>query len=260
MLEPKQDELVVATIKKIMPYGAFCLLDEYPGKEAFVHISEVAPRWIKNIHEFLHEGQKVVARVWRVIPEKNQIDLSLKRVTEAEKKRKLEAVRRNKRAEKLFEMVQNKLNLTDPQKKQTLMALSSLYEGDLLLAFETALDGPEPLIEAGIEKTIANAIFEVSQKSIKKQKAETRATISLVSYEPNGVELIKKTFSSLTVSPHTEFSIHFLGSPRYQLKVKAPDFKHAEKSLDELILQIEKAIKGHDVLLSCQKEEGRKTT
>ena len=43
---PEQDELVLSTVKKIMPYGAFCTLDEYSNREAFVHISEVAPRML----------------------------------------------------------------------------------------------------------------------------------------------------------------------------------------------------------------------
>ena len=55
---PDHDELVIAVIKKIMPYGAFCSLPEYGNVEAFLHVSEVAPRWIKNIHEFISEGQK----------------------------------------------------------------------------------------------------------------------------------------------------------------------------------------------------------
>ena len=101
---PEQDELVLVTVKKIMPYGAFCSLDEYAAREAFVHISEVAPRWIKNIHEFLHDGQKLVAKVYHLDLEKNQIDLSLKRVTESERKLKIEGNRREKRAEKLFEV------------------------------------------------------------------------------------------------------------------------------------------------------------
>ncbi|MFH1448366.1 MAG: S1 RNA-binding domain-containing protein, partial [Candidatus Micrarchaeota archaeon] len=58
METPEKDELVIATIRKIFPYGAFCSLDEYDNKEAFVHISEVASRWVKNIHEFLKENQK----------------------------------------------------------------------------------------------------------------------------------------------------------------------------------------------------------
>lgn len=52
---PREGSLAIAVVKKIMPYGAFCTLTEYGDIEAFMHISEVAPRWIKNIHEFLSE-------------------------------------------------------------------------------------------------------------------------------------------------------------------------------------------------------------
>ena len=45
-----------------MPYGAFCTLPEYKDLEAFLHVSEVAPRWIKNIHDFISEGQRYVVR------------------------------------------------------------------------------------------------------------------------------------------------------------------------------------------------------
>ena len=75
---PEQDEFVIATVKKIFPYGAFCSLDEYGGAEAFIHVSEVAPRWIKNIHEFLKEGQRIVAKVHRFVPEKNLVEISLR--------------------------------------------------------------------------------------------------------------------------------------------------------------------------------------
>jgi translation initiation factor 2 subunit 1 len=43
---PEKDKLVIATVTKIMPYGAFLSLKEYEGVEAFMHISEVAPRWM----------------------------------------------------------------------------------------------------------------------------------------------------------------------------------------------------------------------
>ncbi len=252
---PQQDEFVIATVKKIMPYGAFCILEEYPGIEAFVHISEVAPRWIKNIHEFLHEGQKVVARVYRLVPEKNQIDLSLKRVTEAERKRKLESVKRTKRAEKLLSMVQKSLKFGDAKKRQVTDLLLSSYE-DMLLAFETAFEtGYESLTSLGLEKEIAREIEEVAKKSIKKQKAEVRAILSLVSYEPNGVEIVKNALTGVVAPQNCEISLSFLGSPKYQLKVTAPDFKQAEKSLDAIALQIEKSIKGHEAVFTWSKVE-----
>lgn len=243
---PAQDEFVIARIKKIMPYGAFCVLEDYPGVEAFVHISEVSPGWVKNIHEYLREGQTAVARVYRLIPEKNQIDLSIKRVSEAEKKRKLESIRRGRRAEKLIELVQRTLKMPDAKKQKTIELLNSSF-GDVLAAFEAALEeGEEPLERVGVEKEIAQAISDIAKKSIKKQKAEVEATLSLICYSPNGLETIKKSLSSITAPQGAECSITFLGSPRYQLKVLASDFKDAEKALDAIVAQIEKTIKGQD--------------
>ena len=54
---PEPRELIIATVKKVVPYGAFCSLDEYNDIEAFIHVSEIAPRWIKNVHEHVKEGQ-----------------------------------------------------------------------------------------------------------------------------------------------------------------------------------------------------------
>ncbi len=36
---PEQGDIVIATIKKITEFGAFCLLDEYAGQDAFIHVS-----------------------------------------------------------------------------------------------------------------------------------------------------------------------------------------------------------------------------
>jgi len=120
---PEEGELVLATVKKIMPYGAFCTLDEYGNREAFVHISEVAPRWIKNIHEFLHEGQHLVAKVFKLVAEKNQIDLTLKGVSESEKKAKMEDSRRTRRSDKLFEVA---LKIAKSTKSEELVARAAL--------------------------------------------------------------------------------------------------------------------------------------
>jgi len=36
---------VARAVGLILPYGAFCALDEYANRESFMHISEVAP-WL----------------------------------------------------------------------------------------------------------------------------------------------------------------------------------------------------------------------
>lgn len=49
------------TVLKITPFGAFVRLPE--GITGLVHISQIADRYVKDIHEFLEEGQTVKVKV-----------------------------------------------------------------------------------------------------------------------------------------------------------------------------------------------------
>jgi len=254
---PEQDELVLATVKKIMPYGAFCALDEYGGQEAFVHISEVAPRWIKNIHEFLRDGQKLVAKVYRVDIEKNQIDLSLKRVTETEKKMKVEGNRREKRADKLFDVA---LKIAKSTKAEDAAARAALIEkyGNLMDAIDELSDKGEPAI-AGmkIEKGLAKALLEVASKSIKKAKAEVNGILSLTSYSSEGVEVIKKILGAVKEPSGVKLELLYLGAPKYQLRVIADDFKSADKALEGAVEAINAAAKQSGAVAEFHKIEAK---
>jgi translation initiation factor 2 subunit 1 len=240
---PEQDELVLATVKKIMPYGAFCALDEYGGREAFVHISEVAPRWIKNIHEFLREGQHLVAKVYHLDTEKAQIDLSLKRVTESEKKAKVEGSRREKRADKLFEVA---LKIAKSTKTEEMAARSALIQkhGSIIDAIEEMADKGEAAI-AGlkIEKGLAKALLEVAQKSMKKALAQLNGMFSITSYSANGVEEVKQLLALAKPPEGVKMDVLYLGAPHYQVRVVAEDFKTADKALTDTVEKVLAAAK-----------------
>ena len=232
---PELEELVLATVKKIMPYGAFCTLDEYAAREAFVHISEVAPRWIKNIHEFLHDGQKLVAKIYHIDAEKNQIDLSLKRVTESERKLKMEESRREKRSEKLFEVAVRIAKSTKTESFAARTALAQKY-GNLVEAIEAIGEkGEAALAGLKIERGLASSILEVASKSMKKAKAEVNGILTLTSFAPNGVEVVRKIFASRPSPAGAEVQVLYLGAPKYQLRVVADDFKAADKAMETIV-------------------------
>ncbi|MGN1321035.1 MAG: S1 RNA-binding domain-containing protein, partial [Methanosphaera sp.] len=50
---PEEGDLIVGTVHKVLNYGAFAKLEEYEGKEAFIHISEVSSGWVKNIRDYV---------------------------------------------------------------------------------------------------------------------------------------------------------------------------------------------------------------
>lgn len=225
---PELDEFVLATVRKIMPFGAVCGLEEYGGMEAFIHISEVSSGWIRNIREHFKEGQLIVAKVIHVDVEKRQIDLSLKRVSEVEKKRKLELHQQAKRSAKLLERAASKAGKT---MRQALIEVGEPLEkeyGALFAAFEALAAGEEP--KTKIPKSWIQVLREVAQQEIKPKKVTLRAKLSLQSFAPEGLEKVKSILEKLAKEiPKSE--LHYLGAPHYLIDITAGDFKTAEKEL-----------------------------
>jgi translation initiation factor 2 subunit 1 len=87
---PEVGELVVTSVKDIKGYGAYVTLDEYQNKEGLLHISEISSRWVRNIRNHVRVGQKVVLQVLRVDQSRGQVDLSFRRVTGDERRKKIE--------------------------------------------------------------------------------------------------------------------------------------------------------------------------
>jgi translation initiation factor 2 subunit 1 len=229
---PDKDELVIGVIKKIMPYGAFVVLTEYGNLEAFLHVSEIAPRWIKNIHEFISEGQRYVVKVVHVDLHKNQVDVSIKRVNEEEKKRKLELVQNEKKGKKLLE-----LSLETAKAKIEFAKAREEIEShfvDVYTCFKQAsLEGEPALKDLKLPKGLKAKMVELAQKSIKKPVVEIDTVATLVCYGPDGVEDLKKV-----LKVDKDVSVHYLGAPKYKLSLTASDYKSGEKRLNKVLEQI----------------------
>lgn len=67
--------IVTGKVTTITKFGAFIALPE--GKSGLVHISEVAPTFVSDVHDFLTEGQEVTVKILAITPE-GKINLSIK--------------------------------------------------------------------------------------------------------------------------------------------------------------------------------------
>ena len=75
--DPEIGLVCVGTIVKIVDFGAFVSFDN--GKEGLVHISEIAEERVKNVKDYLVEGEEVDIKVIG-IDNRGKIKLSMKAV------------------------------------------------------------------------------------------------------------------------------------------------------------------------------------
>lgn len=243
---PRNDEILIATVKKIMPYGVFLSLPEYGGIEAFMHVSEVAPRWIKNIHEFVSENQTLVVKVHHVDEGKNQVDVSLKRVNEGDKKRKIMSVRKTKRAEKLLEVA-----IKNSKSKK---AIGDLKE-EILAEYDELGDFLEDIRDSGEEAfkgidakgALHDELVALVAKYMKKSEVEVSTVITIKCFEPNGVELVRAALAGKNA--------HYLGSGKYLIKEKGEDYKMVHKAIEKKIKEAEGVLKGKDCEFSAEEKK-----
>ena len=228
---PQEGDLVVATVHKVLNYGAFAKLEEYPGEEAFIHISEVSAGWVKNIRDYVRENQKIVARVLRVKPKKRHVGVSMKRIREDQRTRKIQQWKIEQKAEKLLEFAAKSIN-KDLNAAYEEVGYEMIDEfGDLYGAFEiSAEEGKDSLIERGMDEKWAAAITDVAKKNISPPEVQITGYVDITSYAPDGVQIIRNALNSINKD---DVSVQCVGAPRYRLLVKSSDYITAETILKD---------------------------
>ncbi|MEM1982657.1 MAG: translation initiation factor IF-2 subunit alpha [Sulfolobales archaeon] len=259
---PEVGDLVVGTVAKIFEYGAYVRLEEYGGHEAYLPWSEVSSKWVRDVKEFVKEGQKVVAKVIRVDRRKKHVDISLKRVSDSEQRRKLLEWKRAQRAEKLLEIVSIKVGRTlNDAYKEVGWRLEDTY-GEIFAGLElTAYQGEEVLRKAGVPDEWIGPIMEELKKHIEVKKVKIQGLLMLTSTEPDGVIKIKDVLLkplevlSKELNRNTSIKVYTIGAPRYRVEVVATDYKHAEKILNNYTLIAQNTAKELNVNYSFEREQ-----
>ena len=227
---PEVGELVVCKVKQVLGYGAFVELVEYGNKKGFVHISQVASRWVKNIRNFVKEGQIRAAKVLSIDRGRGQIDLSFNKVSSHSQRARIEEWKQLKRVKKLLEILAESQKKTSEQAwdviaKPLLESYDSLGE-----AFQNiALLGTEAA--EGIPKEWLKPLVELVQKSVPVPEKTISGVLSVKLVDSKGVDLIKEILS--TVEKDNNVTIFYSGGGKYSVKATAPDFKSTEKILND---------------------------
>jgi translation initiation factor 2 subunit 1 len=233
---PEVGDLVITTVIRITDYGAYVRLDEY-DKEGLLHVSEVASRWVRNIRDYVREGQKVVLKVLRVHAEKGHVDLSRRRVTKREKKDKLLLWKKDRKAEGLLRTAAEKLNISFEEAYAKAGALIEKAFGDLHEGLEkTAKKGVDVLLELGINKELAVTLADIAKEKITISLVNVKGIIELQNAKPKGVLSIKETLKNAIEVGELEgadVKVYLISPPKYRIVVSAEDYKTAENVLEK---------------------------
>ncbi|HME53561.1 MAG TPA: translation initiation factor IF-2 subunit alpha [Candidatus Lokiarchaeia archaeon] len=269
---PEIGEIVMATVVEVNPSHVYMILDDYKGTGkdginregfnineairdnaiAYMHVSEIANYWIKNIREHIKEGQKHVVKVLKM--DKGMVWVSKRRVSGQEAKQKLQEWKRSNKAEGLLRLLGEKFGVSlDEIYEKMGFSLDDAYGGDLWSAFE---DIREQGIAAVMDLDFVSQVDEawlkelehIVQQNVEIPSVKIVGEFDLTSYEPNGVEIIKEALLSgdavkgpKEVSAKLMFQV--IAPPRYRVEVDAPDYQTAESLLKKVETKILKVIK-----------------
>ena len=232
---PEEGELVVGTVKEVQNFGALVVLEQYPGKEGFLHIAEVASGWVKRIRDFVRDKQRVVCKVITVDTNRGHVDLSLKRVNEHQRREKIQAWKNEQRADKLLGIVAARAGMSfDDAVKGFVGDLVSAF-GSLYGAFEEAAANEKSLAGEGYRGPWVAAFQEVARENIVLPTVTIAGALDLSSVDPRGVEVIRGALEQAEVAGGGAVTIRYLAAPRYRVEVKAGDYKTAEAVLKDSV-------------------------
>jgi translation initiation factor 2 subunit 1 len=242
---PEEGDLVVCTVKSVRNFGAFVELEEYPGKEGFIHVAEIATGWVKRMSDYVRDGQRIVCKVMKVEEAKGHIDLSLKKVNAHQKREKIQDWKNEQKASKLIEIVSERLGITpDEFRAKHSPKLVEEFGGNYI-AFESAA------AENGLPKKFkgpwTDVFVQVAKENVTVSMAKVDGIIELTCPGGNGIATIKKALMMAEgVSTETgTVKVQYVGAPKYRIVATEAEFKAAEdlirQAAGKAIAEIQKA-------------------
>ena len=250
---PSVNEVIIVTPTRITPYSALCKLEEYPGKEGMIHISEVSGKWVRDIRKFIKPNKTYVAKVLRVDESKGHINISLKRVPRIDKTRKMKIYKSEQKAEKMLEKIAKEQRLTlDKMYEEFGFKLQEEF-GDMFTAFEIAAKTPDKLSNSGIPEKWVKIIHEVAKKSIRKKKVKIKVELDVKFFTGDGIERTKKFLTDLTNKYNV--TIKYISAPKYSVEKVSENPKFTQKELTKQLTDAISKIKDGEASFKIMEEK-----
>jgi translation initiation factor 2 subunit 1 len=161
---PEEGDIIIATVMQVTGHGAYMTLDEYNNTTGFLHISEIATGWIRNIERYVRPKQKPVLKVIRVNKARGEVDTSLKQVSSEVRRSKLIEVKKNEKAAAFLDFIKSKLKLTNQQVHEIQDMIPQKYDYVYDAFGAVARKGEESIQNINLSPEVKNAVEEASKR------------------------------------------------------------------------------------------------
>ncbi len=251
---PEEGELVLCTVTKVQSHSVFARLDEY-DKSGMIHISEVSPGRIRNIRDFVKEDKVVVCVILRVNRERGYIDLSLRRVNENQKRKKIEEVKQEQKAEKVIETIAEQLKKKPEQLYFEIYTPLSKQYTYLHQCFQDVAKGDITLEDVGVPSQYIKTLNEFIEQRFKPKEVFVGGKLFLQSYASGGVEIVKTALLAGLATDKEHVTLSYLGAGNYNILVRSEEYKSAEQILSKLLAAVEASVPKGKGTVTFSREE-----
>ncbi len=252
---PKVKDLVVCRIKKFSPYGAFAESLEHKNVDIFIPLPEISRKRIKKITDRINIGDIEVVEILDV--RKDGIDGSLRRVSEDEKRKKLNEWKLEKRLiSYIYHSLLGKLN-----ESQIIDLIEKIKKDFELVQYFIAeyKDNKEVLKDISKDKKVMELLEKILDEYLSSFKVEIRGKIDISCEKKGGVniikEILKKFIEKMKNKGIEEIELKYISSPEWYFSFKVSEFKIGKKILDEVLRDLEKEIKKKEVYFNLEIEK-----
>jgi translation initiation factor 2 subunit 1 len=250
---PSVGEKTIVSVIRITPYSALCNLEEYPGVEGMIHISEVSGKWVRDIRKFIKMNKTYVVKVLRVDERKGHVNLSIKRVSRIERTKKMAEFKREQKAEKILEKIAKKQKMTlDKAYEQIGYELQDKF-GEMFEAFDLAAKSSDFLIKKGIPKKWADKIHKIAKENIVRKKVKIKAELNVRFFTGDGVDRTKKFLNDITNKYGV--NIKYISAPKYSVEVETENPKITQKELTKNLKTAVSSIKDGEASFNIRGEK-----
>lgn len=228
-MEIEQDDVVLCAVEEIIGTTVFVKIEGLE-KTGSIVFSEIAPGRIRNIREYVVPKKIIVCKVLKI--NQDNIELSLRRVKEKEKKELLEKYKLEKSYVAILKSV---------LKEKTNNIIKEIKSKSNLYDFLEESKENSKILDEIVGKDNSKKIQEILMTQ-KKKTISLKKDIEFYTQKNNGLHLIKEVLGKIE-----GIEVTYISAGKYSLKREDEDIKKADQKLMQIILNLEKEAKKHEI-------------